>query len=73
MNEKGDFMKQFVGTSKNCDLKEAVRGLDSPKLIILCVSEKDLFESKVKELETIYPNIPSIGCVGQSYGGTTVL
>lgn len=66
-------MKQFIGISKSCDLKEAVRGLDSPNLILLCVSEKDLFQSKVEELEQLYPEVPSIGCVGQSYAGTQVL
>jgi len=66
-------MKHFIGMSKSCDLKEAVRGLTSPDLILLCVSEKELFQSKVEELEQLYPNVPSIGCVGQSYGGMQVL
>ena len=42
-------MKQFIGISENCDIKEAVKGLNSPKLIILCVSEKELFQQKVEE------------------------
>lgn len=66
-------MEQFIGISKNCDIKEAVQGLNSPKLIILCVSEKDLFQEKVEELEKKYPGVPSIGCVGQSYGGTQAI
>lgn len=66
-------MEQFIGISRNCDLKEAVRGLRAPNLIILCVSEKELFQSKVEELEQLYPGVPSIGCVGQSYGGTQAL
>lgn len=66
-------MKQYIGMSKSCDLKEAVKGLSAPDLIILCVSEKDLFQDKVEELEKLYPGVPSIGCVGQSYGGTQVL
>jgi len=70
-NEIG--LKQFIGISRSYDLKEAVKGLTAPNLIILCVSEKELFQSKVEELEKIYPGVPSIGCVGQSYGGTQVL
>lgn len=66
-------MKQFIGISKNCDLKEAVKGLNVPSLILLCVSEKELFQSKVEELERLYPGVPSIGCVGQSYGGTQAI
>ncbi len=66
-------MKQFIGISRSCDLKEAVNGLHAPNLIIMCVSEKELFQSKVEELERLYPKVPSIGCVGQSYGGTQVL
>lgn len=66
-------MKEFVGTSRNGDLKEAVRGLSSPKLILYCVSEKDSFGKVVAELEQLYPGVPSMGCVGESYGEKVVL
>lgn len=60
-------MKQFFGTSQNGNLKEAVQGLNNPQLIML-LSNSDQFEAHVKELESLYPNVPSIGCIGMSYG-----
>lgn len=59
-------MKQFFGMSQNGDLKEAVRGLSKPQLIML-FSNGDQFEAHVKELEMLYPGVPSIGCIGMSY------
>ena len=59
-------MKQFYGKSKTGNLKEAVRGLNQPKLILL-MSNKNQFEAHVKELEELYPCVPSIGCIGMAY------
>lgn len=59
-------MKQFYGKSEKGDLKEAVRGLSNPQLIIL-MTNKDQFESHVEELEALYPGVPSIGCIGMCY------
>lgn len=59
-------MRQFYGMSRNGDLKEAVRGLDSPQFIMLLSNEAQ-FEAHVKALESIYPGIPSIGCIGMGY------
>lgn len=59
-------MKQFFGKSQNGNLKEAVRGLERPELIML-MSNKEQFEAHVRELEELYPQVPSIGCVGMSY------
>lgn len=66
-------MKQFIGTSANGNLEEAIRGLHNPELLILCVNEKEQFKKVVEQLEQAFPNVPSIGCVGQSYGQTQVL
>lgn len=66
-------MRQFIGISAGGNLEEAIRGLKDPELLILCVSEKEQFKSVVEQLEEIFPNVPSIGCVGQSYGQTQVL
>lgn len=60
-------MKQFFGTSQSGNLKDAVQGLNNPQLIML-LSNSDQFEAHVKELESLYPNVPSIGCIGMSYG-----
>lgn len=59
-------MKQFFGMSQVGDLKEAVRGLHEPQLLMM-ISNGEQFESHVKELEKLYPRVPSIGCIGMSY------
>lgn len=64
-------MKQFYGMSRTGTLKEAVKGLNNPKLILL-LSNQEQFSAHVAELETLYPGVPSIGCVGMSYDTTVV-
>ncbi len=64
-------MKQFYGKSKTGNLKEAVKGLNQPKLILL-MSNNNQFEAHVKELEELYPDVPSIGCIGMAYDTTIV-
>lgn len=59
-------MKQFFGMSQTGNLEEAVRGLSKPQLIML-FSNSEQFETHVNELERLYPDIPSIGCIGMSY------
>lgn len=59
-------MRQFFGMSQDGDLMKAVRGLKDPQLILL-LSNSDQFETHVKTLEELYPQIPSIGCIGMSY------
>ncbi len=59
-------MRQFFGKSQSGDLQEAVRGLHNPQLIML-LSNSDQFEAHVKKLEELYPQVPSIGCIGMSY------
>ena len=59
-------MRQFYGTSKSGNLKEALKGLSSPELIIL-MSNPDQFEKHVTELEALFPNVPSIGVIDMCY------
>lgn len=59
-------MRQFFGMSQSGNLAEAVRGLDNPQFIML-MSNNAKFEAHVKELERLYPGVPSIGCIGMSY------
>lgn len=59
-------MRQFFGTSRHGNLKEAVQGLGHPQLIML-FSNDGQFDAHVKELEVLYPGVPSIGCIGMSY------
>lgn len=64
-------MKQFFGKSQSGNLQEAVRGLHNPQLIML-LSNGDQFERHVKELEELYPRVPSIGCINMSYSAAVV-
>lgn len=59
-------MRQFFGISQRGHLEEAVSGLKNPQFIML-LSNNDQFEAHVKALEKLYPNVPSIGCIGMSY------
>ena len=59
-------MKQFFGMSQRGELREAVRGLNRPQFIML-LSHKEQFEGHVRELEGLFPGVPSIGCIGMSY------
>lgn len=59
-------MKVFNGKSATGNLSEAVRGLVSPKLIIMTCSDEK-FDACVAELEQKYPGIPSISCVAMGY------
>lgn len=64
-------MQQFFGMSQSGNLSEAVNGLKSPQFIML-FSNNPQFEAHVKELEKLYPNIPSIGCIGMGYHASVV-
>jgi hypothetical protein len=65
-------VKQFYGFSKQGSLKDALKGLETPKLMILFSNEKQ-FNEHVNELEVLAPGIPSIGCIGMSYGGENIV
>jgi len=64
-------VKQFFGMSQSGNLNDAVRGLNNPQLIML-LSNSEQFEKHVKQLETLYPKVPSIGCIGMSYDSRIV-
>lgn len=64
-------MKQIFGKSNSGNLKEAVRGITNPKLLLL-MSNADQFEAHVEELERLFPGVPSIGCIGMSYDRSIV-
>lgn len=60
-------VKQFFGFSKQGRLKDALQGLNMPKIIML-FSDENHFENHVKELEELYSGVPSIGCICTCYG-----
>lgn len=64
-------MRQFFGMSQSGNLNDAVRGLNNPQLIML-FSNTDQFEKHVRQLEALYPKVPSIGCIGMSYDNRIV-
>ncbi len=59
-------MRQIFGKSQSGNLQEAVRSISRPQLLML-FSNSEQFEKHVKELEELYPGVPSIGCIGMSY------
>lgn len=59
-------MKQFFGMSQSGNLKEAVHGMSRPQLIMLLSNDRQ-FEAHVEELSRLYPQTPSIGCIGMGY------
>ena len=64
-------MKIFYGKSNSGNMSEAVKGLSSPKLIIMMSTDKT-FEKDVEELEKLYPGVPSIGCIAMGYDTNVV-
>ncbi len=64
-------MRQSFGMSQSGNLEEALRSISNPKFLML-LSNQNQFESHVKALEKHFPGIPSIGCIGMSYGAKIV-
>jgi hypothetical protein len=59
-------MKQILGTSSSGDVREAVRGIDSPDMLIM-ISDEGSFEKNVAALHDIYPEVPCIASTGYFY------
>lgn len=66
-------MRQFVGMSETGNLQQATSGLSNPDMLVIIDSDKDRFRKGVAELEEMFPRVPSIGCVGQFYGGNQAM
>ena len=65
-------MKQIYRVDKGGNLAQALSQINAPKLLLL-MSNSEQFEQHVEELERYFPGVPSIGCIGGSYGGQTVV
>lgn len=65
-------MKQIYRVDKGGNLAQAISEITAPKLLLL-MSNNEQFEQHVEELERYFPGVPSIGCIGGSYGGQTVV
>ena len=59
-------MKMFNGRNPGGNIEAALKGLSSPKLIIM-MSDKKSFDGNVEKLEQLYPGVPSIGCIAMGY------
>ncbi len=59
-------MKMQYGSSATGALKEALKGITAPKLLVM-TSTAALFDTHVKELEAAFPGVPSIGCIAMGY------
>ncbi len=64
-------MKQMYGYSKNGDVEQAVRDIKNPKAIIF-FADKQIIEAAAQKICAMFPNVASIGCVGQCYAGKGV-
>ena len=64
-------MRQAFGMSRSGNLKEAAQALGRPQFLML-FSNGSQFEQHVKELEALFPGVPSIGCIGMSYDSRMV-
>ena len=62
-------MKETYSKSDRGDIREALKGISNPDAIIM-ISNGAQFEQHVRELQEIYPNVPSIGGTGHFYGKT---
>ena len=63
---KRGYYETVFGMSRHGDLREAVSGLVMPQMLLL-MSNTRQFEEHVRELERMFPGVPSIGCIGMSY------
>ncbi|MCR5216658.1 MAG: hypothetical protein K6C69_06935 [Lachnospiraceae bacterium] len=64
-------MNIFYGMSASGNIEEALRGLNTPKLIIL-MTTNDNFEKHVAKVEEKFPKVPSIGCIAMGYSKNVV-
>lgn len=65
-------MKQIYVTNNNNDLEQAVSTIENPSGLILITNESN-FEKHVKQLESIFPNVPSIGGIATGYAENSVI
>ena len=66
-------MRMQMGGSTVGKVQDAAKGISKPDFLIMIASEDNSFEKQVKELEQMFPGIPSIACVGQAYYGTNIV
>lgn len=63
------FMKLSYGSSKKGDVSEALRTISEPAALFFSVAKEEMLAHAATEIEKIFPGVPSIGGVGQSYIG----
>lgn len=61
-------MRQIFGMSKTGNIKEAISGIKNSNLAaLLFMTTEEKLADHAKELAEAFPNVPTIGAVGQSY------
>ncbi len=60
-------MKLTFGSSKKGDVAEALKNITSPAALFFTVADEKMLAHTAIEIEKVFPNIPSIGGVGQAY------
>lgn len=62
-------MRQIYGLSRNGDLRAAAAKVKRPEAVVY-ISSEDNFDRHTAEIAALYPDVPSLGGIGQSYAGT---
>lgn len=64
-------MKQSVHISKSGNAKEALQHIINPTLLMFMTTKENI-SKHAEAIRKKFPDVPSIGCVGDSYSGTQV-
>ena len=62
-------MKFVFGSSKTGNVAEALQAIQSPEALLFIVSDESMLADAAAQIEQVFPGVPSIGGVGQSYAG----
>ena len=62
-------MKFVFGNSKTGNVAEALQAIQSPEALLFIVSDESMLADAAAQIEQVFPGVPSIGGVGQSYAG----
>jgi hypothetical protein len=64
-------MREEIGISISGDFREASASIHEADALVMITSAAN-FEKHTRELAEAFPNVPSIGGIGMSYGGNTI-
>lgn len=64
-------MKQSVHISKSGNAKEALQHIINPSLLMFMTTKENI-SKHAEAIRKMFPDVPSMGCVGDSYSGTEI-